>query len=124
MLSSSEELQAELYKEMKGRIKEDDTSAPYFKNGYWYYTRYEEGKEHAIYCRKEGSLDAQEIILIDENVEAEKHPYYDIVAYSVSKDNSLLAFAEDITGRRMYQLRFKNLKTGEILPHCIKKCRK
>lgn len=120
VLAPTKKLQEELYQEMKGRIKETDSSAPYFKNGYWYYTRFEEGKEHAIYCRKKNSLDGTEEQLIDENLEAEKHPYYEIVAYSVSKNNKILAFTEDISGRRLYQIRFKDLETGELLPHCIK----
>lgn len=119
VLKPTEELQKTLFEEMKGRIKEDDSSAPYYKNGYWYYSRYEEGGEYPIYCRKKGTLEAGEEILIDENIESKGLSYYEVVAYSVSKDNNLLAFAEDITGRRLYQIRFKNLNTGEVLPHKI-----
>lgn len=119
VLKNTADLQEQLYQEMKGRMKEDESSAPYLKNGYWYYARYAEGLEQPIYCRKKGSLDQPEEILIDENSEAKKHPYYEIVAYSVSKDNKLLAFTEDITGRRLYQIRFKNLETGELFPHLI-----
>lgn len=119
LMSSTKKLQEELYQEMKGRIKEEDSSAPYFKNGYWYYDRFEEGLEHAFYCRKKENLDAPEEILINENVDAEKHPYYEVVAYGVSKNNKILAFTEDISGRRLYQIRFKNLETGELLSHCI-----
>lgn len=111
-----------LFAEMKGRIKEDDSSVPYFKNGYWYYSRYEEGKEYPIHCRKKTSLDHKEEILIDENVEAKNHPYYDVVAFSISRNNEIMAFAEDITGRRMYQIRFKNLVTGEIISKTLTNC--
>lgn len=111
-----------LFNEMKGRIKEDDSSVPYYKNGYWYYSRYEEGKEYPIHCRKKTSLEHPEEILIDENIEAKKHPYYDVVAFSISLNNELLAFAEDITGRRMYQIRFKNLITGEIISETLTNC--
>jgi oligopeptidase B len=108
-----------LFLEMKARIKEDDTSPPYFKNGYWYYSRYEKGQEHPVHCRKQNSLDNEEEILINENEEAEKFPYYDIVSFAVSKDNNLLAFAEDISGRRMYRIRFKDLRSGQILENLI-----
>jgi len=118
-MSSTSGLKETLFQEMKGRIKEDDSSAPYFKNGYWYYNRFAEGLEHAFYCRKKGTLEAPEEILINENIDAEKHPYYEVVAFAISKDNKILAFTEDISGRRLYQIRFKNLETGEILPHCI-----
>lgn len=112
-------LQEDLFQEMKGRIKEEDSSAPYFKNGYWYYTRFEEGLEHAFYCRKKETLEAPEEILINENIEAENHPYYEVVAFAISKNNKILAFTEDISGRRLYQIRFKNLETGKLLSHCI-----
>ena len=111
-----------LFNEMKSRIKEDDSSVPYFKNGFWYYSRYEEGKEYPIHCRKADSLTNTEIILIDENIDASKHPYYDVVSFAVSKDNKMMAFAEDITGRRLYQVRFKNLETNEIYPNILTNC--
>ncbi|WP_035842866.1 S9 family peptidase [Crocinitomix catalasitica] len=119
ILAPTDELQKTLYQEMRLRIKEDDSSVPYLKNGYWYYTRFEEGLELPINCRKKGELTAQEEILIDENQEEKDHAYYEVVAFSVSRDNKILAFTEDITGRRLYQIRFKNLETGEILDHCI-----
>lgn len=119
VLKPTEKLQKSLYQEMRSRIKEDDSSAPYFKNGYWYYSRYEEGKEYEIYCRKKETLTAKEEILIDENIEAADLPYYEVVALSVTKDNKMMAFTEDISGRRLYQIRFKNLETGEVLSHLI-----
>lgn len=112
-LKETESLQNDLFHEMKGRIKEDDSSVPYFKNGYWYYTRFEEGSEHAIYCRKKDSSDNSEEILLDENVLAKDHPYYEIVSLAISPDNKTLAYGEDITGRRIYQIQFKNLDTGK-----------
>jgi oligopeptidase B len=119
VLKPTELLQQELFQEMRNRIKEDDSSAPYFKNGYWYYIRYEDGLELPILCRKKESLTATEEVLLDENVEGEPYTYYDMVSYSISIDNKIMAFAEDITGRRLYQIRFKNLDTGEILPHIL-----
>ena len=122
ILSETKADQELLFNEMKGRIKEDDSSVPYFKNGYWYYSRYETGKEYPIHCRKKESLDAEEIVLINENIEAKKHPYYDVVAFSVTLDNKLMAFAEDITGRRMYQVKFMNLETKKVLPNILEAC--
>jgi oligopeptidase B len=112
-LKGTESLQNDLFEEMKGRIKQDDSSVPYLKNGYWYYTRFEKGSEHAIYCRKKASLDNTEEILLDENILAKEHPYYEIVSLSISPDNKTLAFGEDITGRRIYQIQFKNLENGK-----------
>ena len=108
-MKSTEKLQETLYEEMKGKIKEDDSSPPYYKNGYWYYSRYETGAEYPTYCRKKENLSAPEEIFIDENEEAEDWPYYEIVAFAISRDNKMLAFAEDVSGRRMYRIRFKNL---------------
>lgn len=111
--------QENLYQELKSRIKEEDESPPYFKNGYWYYSRYEKGNEHPIHCRKKGTLEQEEEILWNDNLEAKKHPYYDFVSFSISKDNQWMAFTEDISGRRMYRIRFKNLQTGVLLPNVI-----
>ena len=112
-------LQEKLFQEIVGRIKQDDASVPYFENGYYYYTRYEAGKEYPIYCRKKGSLEAVEEVLLDVNRRAEGHDYYSVAGFSVSPDNNILGFADDTVGRRRYTLRFKNLATGEILPDAI-----
>lgn len=114
-MKDTEGLQEKLYEEIVGRIKETDESLPYFKNGYWYYTRYEEGSEYPIYSRKKGSLDAEEEILIDVNELAEGHDYYSATGLQVSPDNKILAFGEDTLSRRVYHIRFKNLETGEFL---------
>ncbi len=114
-LQHTEPLQEKLYKEIVGRIKKDDSSAPYFKNGYWYYTRYEQGKEYPIYCRKKERLAAEEVVILDVNNLAQGHSYYAAVALRVSPDNQILAFSEDITGRRIYTVRFLELTTGEFL---------
>lgn len=114
-MKGTEELQKKLFEEIKGRIKEDDQSVPYLKNGYWYYVRYETGKEHPIYCRKKGKLEAEEEILLDVNINAAEYPYYQVTGLSVSSDNKILAFGEDTVSRRIYTIRFKNLETGEML---------
>lgn len=114
-MKDTEGLQEKLYEEIVGRIKETDESLPYFKNGYWYYTRYEEGNEYPIYSRKKGSLEADEEILVDVNKLAEGHDYYSATGLQVSPDNKILAFGEDTLSRRVYHIRFKNLETGEFL---------
>ena len=86
---------------------------PYRKNGYWYSTRFETGKEHPIFVRRKGSLDAPEEILLDVNALSVGHEYYRIGAMEVSPDNAWLAYCEDTVGRRQFTLRFKNLDRGE-----------
>jgi len=108
-----------LYEEIISRLKQDDSSVPYRLHGYWYHTRFESGKEHPIFARRKGSLDAPEEILLDANVLAAGHDYYQIGALEVSPDSAWLAFCEDRVGRRQYTLRFKNLRTGEILEAAI-----
>jgi oligopeptidase B len=108
-----------LYAEIVGRIKQDDASVPYLDRGYWYYTRYEEGREYPIHARRKGSMDAPEEILLDGNAMAEGHDFFQIANYEVSDDGRLLAWMEDTVGRRQYVLRFKDLSTGEILPEQI-----
>lgn len=115
VMSDTETLQEKLYEEIVGRIKETDESLPYFKNGYWYYTRYEEGQEYPIYCRKKESLDAEEEIMLNVNELAEGHDYYAATGLEVSPDNKILAFGEDTLSRRVYHIRFKNLETGAFL---------
>ncbi|WP_420318604.1 S9 family peptidase [Ekhidna sp.] len=114
IMSHTESLQEKLYEEIVGRIKQTDESVPYLSNGYWYYTRYEEGGEYPIYCRKKGSLDSKEEVLLNVNEMAEGYGYYAAGGLNVSPDNKILAFAEDTLSRRIYTIRFKNLETGEL----------
>lgn len=114
ILKPVEKLQDSIFKEMKSRMREVESSAPYLKNGYWYYERYEKGKEHPIECRKKGSLKAKEEILVDCNKHARGKSYYELVAFSITRDNKWMAFVEDFQGRRLYTVRFKNLETGKI----------
>ena len=115
MMKSTETLQQELYQEMKGRIKEKDESVPFFKNGYYYYSRTEDGKQYYKYCRKKGSLDAPEEILLDVDAAAQGHAYYSAVGFNISPDNNFMVFGEDTISRRQYVLKIKNLATGEIM---------
>ena len=114
-MAHTKAFQEELFLEMKGRIKEKDQSVPYLDNGYYYLTRFEEGQEYPIYSRKRTSLDAPEEIMLDVNLLAKGHEFYNIGGRAVSPDNRLLAFGEDTVSRRIYNIRFKNLETGELL---------
>jgi oligopeptidase B len=116
LTSHTKSFQKELYEEMKGRIKEDDSSLPYKLNGYWYITRYEIGKEYPVYSRKKGSLESEEEIIFNCNELADGHEYYDLRGVTVSPDNKLAAFGTDTISRRQYHIQIKNLETGEIYP--------
>lgn len=120
MMAGTKPMQEALFKEMKARIKEKDESVPVFKNGYYYYTRTEDGKQYFKYCRKKGSLNAPEEILLDVDAMAEGHPYYQVSGFSVSEDNQLLAYGVDEVSRRQYTIYIKNLATGAILKDIIK----
>lgn len=109
-------LQDDLFTEMKSRIKEDDSSVPYFYNGYYYITRYETGKDYPIYSRKKGTLETQEEILFDCNEMAKGHSYFSLGGLNISEDNKWAAFGVDLVSRRQYTIQIKNLETGEILP--------
>ena len=111
MMSGTEAFQEKLYNEMKARIKEKDESVPYFKNGYYYYTRQVEGKDYYIYARKKESLNAKEEILLDVNQMAEGFTYFNAAGFSVSPDNKLLAYGIDTKSRRQYIIHIKNLET-------------
>ncbi len=115
MTAHTKDFQADLFEEMKARIKEDDSSVPYKQNGYWYITKYETGKEYPIYSRKKESLDAEEEIIFDCNKLAEGHEFFNMSSFSISPDNKLAAFSVDTVSRRKYILQIKNLETGELL---------
>jgi oligopeptidase B len=108
-------LQDTLYQEMLGRIKETDLSVPVRDGGYYYYSRTEQGKQYAIYCRKRGSLDAAEECYLDVNALARGEAFMAIGAMSVSDDGHLLAYTTDTTGFRDYKLYIRDLRTGELL---------
>ncbi len=115
VMKKTEKLQDKLYEEIVGRIKQTDQSVPYKKNGYYYYTRYEEGKEYPIYCRKKGDLDAGEEVMLNVNEMAEGYEYFDIGGMSVSTNNRYLAYGVDTLSRRKYTIHVKDLETGAIL---------
>ncbi|MEP0133912.1 MAG: S9 family peptidase [Eudoraea sp.] len=119
LTNHTKSFQEELFEEMKGRIKEDDSSLPYKLNGYWYITRYEIAKEYPIYSRKIGNLESVEEIIFNCNELAEGHEYYDLRGVTVSPNNKLAAFGTDTISRRQYHIQIKNLETGEIYPDKI-----
>lgn len=120
MTAHTKALQEKLFREMRGRIKEDDSSVPYKLNGYWYLTRFEKGKDYPVYSRKKETLDAPEEVLFNVNEMAEGFDYYSLGGLNVSPDNKLVAFGVDTLSRRKYTIQIKNLETGEILPEKIR----
>jgi len=114
MTLHTQEFQKSLFEEMKGRIKEDDSSVPYKLNGYWYLTKYEAGRDYPIYVRKKKTLEAEEELLFDCNDMAKGLSYFNLGGISISPDNTLAAFSTDTVSRRQYTIQIKNLITGEI----------
>ena len=118
-LSHTKKFQDDLFNEIVGRIEKDDETVPYFENGYYYYRRYEENKEYAIYCRKKGSLESKEQIILDVNELAKGYDYFAVGGRFVSPDNNWLAYGVDTLSRRFYTIYFKDLRTGEVLSQSI-----
>ncbi len=119
VMAPTQALQEQLFEEIKGRIQQTDTSVPYRENGYWYLTRFEEGKDYPVYVRKNGTLEAPDEVLLDANVLAEGHGYFAVGARAISLDNQWMAFNTDTRGRRLYTLQFKHLPTGALSPESI-----
>ena len=119
-LKNTEDLQEILFDEMKSRIKEDDMSVPYFFNEYWYIKRFEKGKDYPIYTRKHKSLNNDEELLLDVNKLALKHAYYNVGSISVSPNNRILAYSFDTLSRRLYSIKFFDLKTKKHFKETIK----
>ena len=114
-MKHTEPLQEQLFKEITGRIKQDDNSVPVKIRDYYHYTRYEEGKEYPIYCRKKHNLEAPEEILLDCNALAEGYAFFDVGEVSLSEDDCLLAYSVDTVSRRIYTVYVKDLETGELV---------
>ena len=108
-------LEEKLYADIVGRIKQDDSTVPYLDKGYWYYTRYEEGKDYPIHARRKGTMDAPEQVMLDLNVLAAGHNFYQVGDREVSPNQKLLAYAEDAVGRRQFVLKVKDLSSGELM---------
>ena len=119
-LKHTEKLQDTIYHEMRGRIKEDDVSVPQKIDDYYYYSRTETGKQYAVHCRKKGTLEAKEEVLLDENELAKGQKYFRVGKLSISPDHKLLAYSTDTNGSEKYVTRIKILETGELLPDVIR----
>ena len=119
VMAHTQALQDRLYEELKGRVLQNDQSVPFREGNYFYYTRLVEGKNYPIYARKRGSVSAPEEIMIDANALAEGKATFLIRAWEVSSGEDLLAFAADTTGGRVSSIRFKNLRTGEMLSDVV-----
>jgi len=118
----TEALQASLYKEMIGRIKETDQTVPYHLGDYFYYSRTEQGKQYPIYCRKrDASTDAKEETTLDLNELAKGHKFLGLGAYAISDDGHFLAYTTDTTGFRQYTLQVKDLRTNKLLPEKVER---
>ena len=114
VLKKTEDLQKELFGEMKSRIKKDDMSVPYFFNEYWYIKRFEKGKDYPIYTRKYKSLENEEEILLDVNKLAKNHSFYNLGGISISPDNKKLAYSADTLSRRLYTIYFLDLESQKL----------
>jgi len=115
LMAHTNPLQEKLYQEMKGRIKETDLTVPVKIDDYYYYTRTFEGKQYRVHCRKRGSLDSTEEILLDQNELAAGHDYFRVGVFAVSPSHRLLAYSTDTAGSEMFTLRIKDLESGKLL---------
>lgn len=118
-MAHTKALEEKLFEEIKARIKKNDMSVPYKRDGYLYYTRFEQGKEYPIFARRKGSLDQPEEIMLDANILAQGHDFFSIGGWALSADQNLMAYAVDTQGRRIFTVYIKNLLTGELLPDVI-----
>lgn len=123
LLAPTAALREELFKEMRGRVKEEDLSVPYRENGYWYNHRFEHGKEYAVHMRAkalaDGGLPGALDDFINENTMAEGHDYFDLGDFEISPNNRLCAYSVDTVSRRQYTIRFRDLSSGEELADVI-----
>ena len=115
VMKPTEAFQKKLYGEMLGRIKETDEEVPYREGDYFYYTRTEAGKQYGIRCRRKGSMEAAEEVVLDVNEMATGLAFMSVNEYAVSPDGNLLAYSYDNTGFRQYTLAVKDLRTGKTL---------
>jgi oligopeptidase B len=116
MLAHVKPLESKLYREIIGRLQQDDSSVPYFMNGYWYYKRFETGKEYPIYARRPGTKEAPEEILLNVNELAQGHDFFEVGDIAISPNSKLMAWAEDTVGRRQFTVRVMDLEQQKVLP--------
>jgi oligopeptidase B len=115
VMAHTDALQEKLYKEIVGRIVKDDESVPYRLDDYFYYERFRGEGDYPVHCRRKGSMEAPEEVMLDVNELARGHEFFSARGLNVSSGQDILAFATDPVGRRFYTLRFKNLATGQLL---------
>jgi oligopeptidase B len=120
VLAPTKALREKLYSEIISRIKQDDSSVPFRRRGYWYYSRFEKGQDYPVIARKAGTLKAKEQVLLDEPTMAKGHAFFAVGEYNVSQNNRLMAYALDTVGRRQYVLKVKDLATGKTLADAVK----
>lgn len=125
MMAGTKPLEEKLYKEMKGRIQQNESSVPYRQNGYWYFVSFQNEKQYPVYYRikeneKHSPKRGADNLLLDQNAMSQGHAYFDIGGLEVSDDNNVLAYTTDTLARRLYTLRFKNLQTGDLYPEEIR----
>jgi len=118
-LQHTKPLQEKLFAEMKSCIKETDITVPEKRGGYFYYSRYFAGKQYPVFCRKQGSLDGVEEILLDQNELADGKSFCSVGAFSVSPDESKLVYSVDFSGQEIYSLHVKDLQSGKLYPEVI-----
>jgi len=118
-MAHTSDLQDTLYQEMTARLDPDDSSVPYQVDDYWYYSRFEQGKEYRIHARRKGSMQNKEEILLDTNERARGHEYYALGGFEVSDNHRYVAIAEDTLSRRIHQIRILDLENGEFTPDLI-----
>lgn len=118
-MAHTQALQKKLYEELVGRLDPDESSVPVYDRGYWYYTRFEPGKDYPVYARRRGTLDAPEQVMLDGNQLALGHKFFIVGSTSVSPDGKLLAWTEDTVGRWQYTLKVRNLESGSTLPDAV-----
>jgi oligopeptidase B len=116
MLAHIGPLKEKVYQEIIGRLQQDDSSVPYLMNGYWYFKRFETGKEYPIFARRKDAKDAAEEILLDVNVMAKNQDFFDVGDIAISPNSLLLAWAEDTVGRRQYVVKVMDLATHLVYP--------
>lgn len=119
VMGHTDALQESLFNELVGRMKQDDESVPVLENGYYYYSRFLEGKEYPVYYRKKGSLEGEEELLLDVNKLAEGKSYCGVTPPRISPDNKIMAYGTDYISRRRYDIHFVNLETGEQYPDLL-----
>jgi oligopeptidase B len=118
-MAQTNALQQELYVELGGRLDPNESSVPEYDRGYWYYKRFEPGKDYPIYARRQGTLEAPEQVMLDGNQLALGHKFFQIGSAHVSPDGRLLAWTEDTVGRRQYTLKVRNLESATSLPDAV-----